>query len=115
MTTHRERFLERVGLPKTTSLSLEELAFITNYPEPYLKEVFDRGVGAWKTNIASVRLKKDFSKNPNTRKYPRNARLGPEQWAYARVYAFIMRSPTFYGPDSDIAREMGLLPEKSKG
>ncbi len=70
-----------------------------------LRTIEDRGRGAWKTNISSVRLKKDFSKNPDMNKYPRSARLTPEQWGRARVYAWLDQSPTFYGPDRDISRK----------
>lgn len=70
-----------------------------------LYEIDSRGRGAWKTNIASVRLKKDFSKNPDLKKYPRSARLSPEQWGRARVYAWLNQGPSFYGADSDISRK----------
>ena len=96
-------------LPKDTSLSLEEIAELSNIPIDALQEVYNRGVGAWKGNIASVRLKKDFSKNPNTRKYPRSARLTKEQWAIARVYAFVMGTKKVYGgADKDIAQKYGV-------
>jgi hypothetical protein len=102
--THRQSVLKALGLPKDTSLSLEELAEHTDLPLEALQEVYNRGVGAWKTNISSVRLK-DFSKNPNLSKYPRSARLGKEQWAYARVYSFIDKGTTFYTADKDIAEK----------
>jgi hypothetical protein len=110
MTTNREKFLKFFDLPKDTSLSLEEIAELSQIPKEALQEVYNRGVGAWKTNIASVRLQKDFSKNPNTSKYPRSARLTKEQWAIARVYAFALgTSKVFYGADKDIAKKFGLL------
>ena len=61
-----------------------------------------RGIGAWKTNISSVRLKKDFSKNPNVKKYPRSARLTKEQWAFARIYSFVMGGKTQKTADKDL-------------
>ena len=79
-------------------------------PKSALQEVYNRGIGAWKTNIASVRLQKDFSKNPNTQKYPRSARLGKEMWAFARVYAFVMGTKKVYeGSDKDIAKKYNLM------
>lgn len=78
---------------------------------PYnaLMEVYERGQGAWGSNLASVRLRKDFSKNPDTTKYPRSARLGREQWALARVQAFIEKRPTvYYGADDYIRRKYRL-------
>ena len=106
--THREQVLRKLGLPKDTQLSIEELAERTDLPLEALMEVYRRGVGAWRSNIASVRLKKDYSKNPDTKRFPRSARLGPEQWAYARVMAFINKGPSFFGPDSDIVAEYNL-------
>ena len=108
MTTHRENVLKRLGLPLDTHLSMTELSKASMIPEPALQEVFDRGIGAWKTNISSVRLQKDFSKNPNTKKYPRSARLGKEQWALARVYSFIDRGKTYQTADNDIAQKYNV-------
>ena len=109
MPTNKEAFLRLMDLPKDTSLSLEEIAELSNIPVEALQEVYNRGVGAWKGNIASVRLKKDFSKNPNTSKYPRSARLTKEQWAIARVYAFVMGTKKVYGgADKDIAVKYGV-------
>ena len=106
MPTNRESFLKFFDLPKDTSLSLEQIAELSNIPVEALQEVYNRGVGAWKTNISSVRLKKDFTKNPNTSKYPRSARLTKEQWAIARVYAFVMGTKKVYdGADKDIAEK----------
>lgn len=126
MPTHRENVLKRLGLPLDTSLSMTELSKASMIPEPALQEVFDRGIGAWKTNISSVRLKKDFSKNPNMGKYPRSARLGKEQWALARVYSFIDRGTNYQTADNDIAQKYNVertknintkykMPRKSNG
>ena len=105
--THRQSVLKALGLPKDTTLSLEELAEHTDLPVEALQEVYNRGIGAWKTNISSVRLK-DFSKNPNLSKYPRSARLGKEQWAMARVYSFVDKGKTFHTADADIARKYNI-------
>jgi hypothetical protein len=109
MSTNRVAFLKIFDLPKDTSLSLKEIAELSNIPMKALQEVYNRGIGAWKGNIGSVRLKKDFSKNPNTAKYPRSARLTKEQWAIARVYAFVMGTKKVYeGADKDIAQKYGV-------
>jgi hypothetical protein len=99
--------LKALELPKNTTLSLEELAEHTDLPVEALQEIFNRGVGAWKNNISSVRLK-DFSKNPNLSKYPRSARLSKEQWAMARVYSFVDKGKTFHTADADIARNYNI-------
>jgi hypothetical protein len=108
MPTHREQVLKKLGLPKDTQLSVEELADLTDLPLEALLEVGRRGVGAWRTNIESVRLKKDFSKNPDLKRYPRGARLSPQQWSYARIMSFVNKGRTFYTADADIAKEYNL-------
>jgi hypothetical protein len=106
METHRERFLRRHGLPESASLSLAVISRLSGVPERYLQEVYNRGIGAWRTNIESVRLKKDFSKNPDVSRYPRSARLGKEMWAMARVYSFVDKGKTYHTADSDIAKRL---------
>ena len=51
-----------------------------------LQQVFNRGVGAYKTNPGSVR--------PSVK--------SPEQWAYARVYSFLAGGKTRYTADKDL-------------
>jgi len=84
------------------------LAVFTHTPLPALQEVYNRGIGAWKSNPQSVRLKKDFSKNPSLAKFPRSARLTKEQWAYARVFSFLDKGTDYYTADHDIAVKYGI-------
>lgn len=105
--THRQSVLKTLGLPKDTTLSLEELAEHTDLPVEALQEIFNRGIGAWKTNPSSVRLK-NFNKNPNLSLYPRSARLSKEQWGMARVYSFVDKGKTFHTADADIARKYNI-------
>lgn len=115
MLTNKQRFLRKHHLSPQTTLSLGEIARLSKMPKAALQEVYNRGVGAWKTNIASVRVKGSFAKNPDTRRFPRSARLGRQQWAHARVYSFVMRTPSdFYGADRYIAEKYGLLGSRNK-
>ena len=110
MSTYKERFLRKHGLPQDSSLTFEEIVKLSGMPKRALVEVYRRGVGAWKTNIASVRLRGSFAKNPDVRHHPRSHRLGKEQWGMARVYSFVMRSKSdFEGADRYIAEKYGLL------
>lgn len=106
--TNKQQVLRKLGLPANTTLNIDEIAEILELPRAALQEVYNRGIGAWKSNISSVRLAKDFSKNPDTKRYPRSARLGKEEWAMARVYSFINKSTTFKTADADIAREYNI-------
>jgi len=104
--THKQNVLRFLGLPQTATPSLATLANLTGVPKAVLEEIESRGAGAWRTNIASVRLKGSFVKNPNLAAFPRSARLSEQQWAKARVYAFLDFSPTFFGPDSDLLKKV---------
>ena len=85
--------------------TLREKANKSGIPLGALKEVYDRGIGAWKTNVASVRLKSG-EKDPSA---PRSAKMGKEQWAMARVNAFINKKPTVYfGADEYIRKKYHL-------
>ncbi len=103
--THRESFLKSKKKPLNESYSIPEIAKLSKVPTKLLKSVFNRGVGAAKTNLASVRLKKDFSKNPDTTRYPASARLSPEQWGYARVYSYVDKGKTYYTADADLRKK----------
>lgn len=99
-------FKRKHGLSVDTTLSLPEIAKLSGFPIAALQEVYNRGIGAWKTNPESVRVKGSFKKDPSA---PRSAKLGKEQWAMARVYSFVMkRATTFGGSDKDIATKYKL-------
>ncbi len=86
--TNSEAFKKKHGVPVGEGLSLMEIAKLSGMPRLALQEVFDRGIGAYKTNPSSVR--------PSVK--------SPEQWAFGRVYSFVMkRKDTFGGADKDIA------------
>ena len=87
--THRLKFLKKNKL-EDKPYSLRELAKISAVPIKKLKEVYDRGIGAYKTNPTSVRLKGSYVKNVNA---PMNKKLSKEQWAMARVYSFLDGNP----------------------
>ena len=76
MPTFKERFNKKFKQPKDESNSKTKKVKLTGIPKSVLDDVYDRGVGAFKTNPASVR--------PSVK--------SKEQWAMARVYAFIMKS-----------------------
>ena len=85
MKTHREQVTERLGLPASGN-SLILLASRSRVPLNILREVYNRGIGAYKTQPTSVRMKGTFEKGGSA---PMSQRLSKEQWAYARVYSFL--------------------------
>jgi hypothetical protein len=87
--TYREKFYVTYKVP-AQSYSLRELSEISKVPLATLQEVYNRGVGAYNTNPESVRLKHSYVKNVAA---PMSAKLSKEQWAFARVYSFLMGNP----------------------
>jgi len=88
-----------------TEDTLKRKALMAGMPYQTLLNVYRRGIGAWKTNPESVRLKsgeKNYSAS-------RAGKMGKQQWAMARVNAFVEKRPTvFRGADDDLRRKAGL-------
>jgi hypothetical protein len=84
--TRRENFLRKKGLSTDKSYSLKELSKIAGVPITTLQVVYNRGIGAYKTNPESVRMEGTFEKNVNA---PMSMKLSKEQWAMARVYSYL--------------------------
>jgi hypothetical protein len=106
MPTNRELFMRKYNIPSGTPLGLDDIAKISKIPIGILEQVMDRGKGAWASNIRSVRIKGSFKKDPDLRRFPRSARLTPEQWGYGRVFSFVMKGTTWYTADQDLARKV---------
>jgi hypothetical protein len=82
------------NIKPSETLSLSEIAKLSKMPLKALQEVYNKGIGAYYTNPSSVRSQVK----------------SPEQWAYARVYSFVMkRQSTFYKTDKHIAEKYKLL------
>ena len=93
--THRENILKKYKL-EDKGYSLEELSKITSTSLKTLQEVYNRGIGAYKTNPTSVRMKGSYKKGVDA---PMSKKLSKEQWAMARVYSYLDGNPKH---DSDL-------------
>jgi hypothetical protein len=71
--THKQMFNTRHGFGSDEPHSLAEIARISKIRLSILKKVFARGVGAYRTNPASVR--------PHIK--------SEDEWGQARVYSFV--------------------------
>mgnify|MGYP003647650140 FL=1 len=71
--TYKEQFNKKYGFKKDQSHSLSEISKITGFKKSGLQTIYNKGVGAFKSNPQSVR------KNVKS----------AAQWAMARVYAAI--------------------------
>ena len=68
--------------------SLEDKAKVSGVPLKYIREVYDRGMAAWRTGH-----------RPGATQ---------QQWGYARVHSFLLKGKTYHTADSDIAKKVTL-------
>ncbi len=69
--TYKHDFNKKYGFKKDEPHTLKEISKITGYQMKGIQSIYDKGIGAFKTNPGSVR------KNV----------VSKEQWAFGRVYA----------------------------
>ena len=81
--TYKHQFNKKYGFDKDEPHSLKEISKITGYKLSGLQTIFDKGIGAYKTNPGSVR--------PQV--------TSPEQWAFSRVYAAVNPASKAYKID----------------
>jgi len=74
MLTYKNKFNKKYGFLKDESHSLKEISKITGYKLSGLQVIYNKGIGAFKTNPQSVR--------PNVK--------SPEQWGFGRTYSAVM-------------------------
>ena len=71
--TYKEQFNKKYGFKKDQSHSLSEISKITGFKKSGLQTIYNKGVGAFKTNRAAVR--------PSVK--------SAAQWGMSRTYAAI--------------------------
>lgn len=90
--TFKQKFNKKYGFPKDKSHSLRDIARITGRSYKGIKQIFEKGEGAFYSNPQSVR------------KSVKN----PQRWAYGRVYSAVMG-----GKASKVdKKELNLKPNK---
>jgi hypothetical protein len=72
--TYKNKFNAKYGFAKDASHSIAEIARLTGYKKSGLDIIYNKGVGAFRTNPQSVR--------PTVK--------SPEQWGMARLYSAVM-------------------------
>jgi hypothetical protein len=95
--TNKNKFNKKYKQPLNEPNSKKDISKLTGIPMRILNQVYDRGVGAYRSNPKSVR--------PSVK--------SPEQWAMARIYSFVMKGPTWRTADKDLADKVRKL--KIKG
>ena len=109
--TNKDRYNTKYGFPKGTSHSKRDISKTTGIPMSILNQVYDRGLGARRSNPESVRRVSDGKKTgTNTLK----GKMPGNMWAFGRIFSFVMkRSGTWNGADKDLSEKVKKL--KIKG
>jgi len=111
MLTNKNRFNIKYGFPKDKGHSKAEISRLTGIPKRILDAVYDRGVGARKSNPESVRSVSDGKKRGGK---SLKGKMSANAWAMARIYSFIMKQEgTWKKADKDLADKVKKL--KIKG
>jgi hypothetical protein len=113
MSTNKQQWNTRHGFAKDSSHDKAEIARVSKIPIKILDEVYDRGIGAYKTNPESVRVAGTFKKDPSA---PLSKKLSKEQWAMARVYSFVnkLEGRAKLNHDTDLAAQLKKKDTKPK-
>lgn len=111
MATNKQRFNKKYKQPLNEPNSKSKIVRLTGIPKRILDQVFDRGVGARRTNPQSVRRASDGKKVGGK---SLKGKMSAEQWGMARVYSFVMKQPGTWGrADKDLADKVKKM--KLKG
>jgi len=102
--TNKNRYNAKYGFPKDESHSKTAISRKTGIPLSILNAVYDRGLGARRSNKASVRRASDGKKvGGNTLA----GKMSGPQWAMGRIYSFVTKQKgTWGGADKDLAQKV---------
>ena len=104
MPTNKQKFNAKYKFPKDAGHSKAEISRLTGIPRSILDDVFDRGVGARKTNPQSVR---SASTGKKVGGKSLKGKMSAEQWGMGRVYSFVMKQSGTWGrADKDLAEKV---------
>jgi len=104
MTTNKNKFNSKYGFPKDTGHSKAKISRLTGIPISILNQVYDRGLGARKSNPESVRSSSTGKKVGGK---SLKGKMTGNQWAMGRIYSFVMKQPGTWGKaDKDLAEKV---------
>ena len=107
--TNKQKFNLKYKQPKDQPNSKKDISKLTGIPMKILDEIFDRALMAHKNNPQSVRSLSGKKIGGKSLK----GKMSAQQWAMARVYAFVMKGKTYKTADKDLADKVRKL--KIKG
>ncbi len=95
MTTNKQKFNKRYNQPLNKSNSKKDISRLTGISMSILNKVYDRGLGAHRSNPQSVRNIKGV-------KGGAGPKMSAPQWAMARIYSFAVGGTTRRTADKDL-------------
>jgi hypothetical protein len=90
-TSWKDKYNEKYGYKKNESHSIEQISKDTGVSLKGLQQIYNKGIGAYKTNPSSVR--------PNVK--------SKEQWAMARIYSSVMGGKASRIDANELKMELG--------
>ena len=96
MATWKEKYNKKYDYPKSESHSLSDISKDTGVSKKGLQQIYNKGIGAYKTNPQSVR--------PTV--------TSKEQWAMARVYSSVMGGKASKVDAKELKMQMGGLTDE---
>jgi len=84
--TNKQKFNKKYKQKLNEPNSKKDISKLTGISMSILDQVYDRGMGAFKTNPSSVR----------------KSVTSPQQWAMARIYSFVVGGKTQKTADADL-------------
>tara|TARA_B100001057_G_C22869751_1_gene958208 strand:- start:1618 stop:4941 length:3324 start_codon:yes stop_codon:yes gene_type:complete len=103
--TYRDKYNEKYGYAKGSSHSLKEISKKTGVSMKGLQKIYDKGVGARKTNPQSVRSLDGVKRGGKSLK----GKMSAEQWAMGRVYSAVMGGKASKVDAKELKMEKGGL------
>jgi hypothetical protein len=99
--SYKDKYNKKYNYPKDKSNTLKEISKDTVVSMKGLQQIYNKGIGAYKTNPSSVR--------PNVK--------SKEQWAMARVYSAVMGGKASKVDSNELEMEKGgdLVEDSKKG
>ena len=91
MSTWKDKYNKKYGFKKSESHSLSDIAKTTGVSKKGIQKIYNKGIGAYKTNPQSVR--------PTV--------TSKEQWAYGRVYSAVMGGKASKVDAKELKMDMG--------
>ena len=93
MSTFKQKFNKKFKQPLNEANSKKDISKLSGIPMSVLDDVYDRGIGAFRTNPGSVR--------PTV--------TSPQQWAMARVYSAVMGGKAAKVDKKELSAAKGMV------